>query len=175
LEAIVFANPPISKTPIFRQKFHFRKRVSFTMKRRAVGEKLKQLDECNARLYGFLEKATKLQDSIQSDSSGPRMRVRFVAPLQTIKQNASRVHRALPRSWCQGHGTHKAGLLLEQRLVRRKRRSRRDPFQAVGSVNSFGLCIWREAVLTWLDTEFNLDDKGNPYPRYAIHLFLPRD
>ncbi|RYP46715.1 hypothetical protein DL768_007123 [Monosporascus sp. mg162] len=176
LEAIVFANPPVSETPIFRQKFHFRKRVAFTMKRRAVGEKLEQLNECNARLYGFLEKAAKLQDNVQSDSSGPRIRIRFVAPLQTIRQNASRVHRALSRSWCRVHGAHEAGLLLEQRLVRRKRRNWRGPSQAVGSVNCFGLSIWRESILTWLDTEVYLDDNAGPNPSIgpgaAAHPFV---
>ncbi|GKT45905.1 uncharacterized protein ColSpa_06086 [Colletotrichum spaethianum] len=165
LEAIVFANPPVSETPIFRQKFHFRKRVAFTMKRRAVGEKLEQLDECNARLYGFLEKAAKLQDNVQSDSSESRVRIRFVAPLQTIQQNASRIHRVLSRSWCRTHGAHEAGLLLEQRLVRRQRRAWRGSSRAVGSMNCFGLCIWRESVLTWLNTEFNLDDNDGSDPR----------
>ena len=144
------------------------------MKRRAVGEKLKQLDDCNARLYGFLEKAAKLQDNMQSDSSGPRMRVRFVAPLQTIKQNASRVHRALSRRWCRMHGAHEAGLLLEPRLVPRKPRNWGDASNTVGSVNCFGLCIWREAVLTWLDTEFNVDCKADPFTMYANHHFSSR-
>ncbi len=157
-----------------RQRFHFRKRVAFTMKRRTTSEKLKQLDECNARLYGFLEKAASLQDNMQSDTSGGRVRTRFVAPLQDIQNNASRVHRALSRSWCQVHDAHQAGLLLEQRLLRRKRRNRRGPPPAVGSMSCFGLCVWRESILTWLDTEFNLDDNASPDHKYVVRLVFPK-
>ncbi|KDN62991.1 hypothetical protein CSUB01_10457 [Colletotrichum sublineola] len=161
LEAIVFANPPVSETPIFRQKFHFRKRVAFTMSRKAVNEKLEQLDECNNRLDGFLKKAAKLQDNVQNDSSASRTQIRFVAPLQTIQHNASRIHRVLSRSWCQTHSAHQAGLLLEQRLVRRRRQTGRGLSRPAGSMNCFGLCIWRESVLTWLHTEFNLDNNAH--------------
>ncbi|KAK2049548.1 hypothetical protein LZ31DRAFT_316865 [Colletotrichum somersetense] len=172
LEAIVCSNPPASETPIFRQKFYFRKRVAFTMKRRAVNDMLEQLEECNDRLYGFVEKAAKLQDNVESDSSGSRIRIRFEPPLQTIKQNASRIHRVLSRSWCRKHGAHEVGLLLEERLVRRRGRTGKGSFQAINSMNCFGLSIWRESVMTWLNTEFNLDDTAGSGP--CIRPGLPK-
>jgi hypothetical protein len=130
-----------------------------------VKEKLDQLDECNQRLSGFLEKAAKLDGygSVSyTDPSSPRLQIRFGAPLDTIRHNVSRVHRGLLRSWCRGHSAHEAGLLLEQRLVRRKRRdcTHVQP-PAVGSVSCFGLCILLEPIPTWLDTEFNLEEDYN--------------
>ncbi|KAK2053278.1 hypothetical protein LY76DRAFT_629598 [Colletotrichum caudatum] len=136
LEAIVFSNPPVSETPIFRQRFYFRKRVAFTMKRRA--------------------KAAKLQDNVESDSSGSRIRIRFEPPLQKIQQNASRIHRVLSRSW----------------LVRRRGRTRKGSFHAANSINCFGLSIWRESVTTWLNTEFRLDDTTGSGP--CIRSGLPK-
>ena len=174
LEAIVFANPPLSNTPIFRQRFHFRKRVAFTMNRRAIKEKLRQLEECNVRLYGFLEKAGKIQDNAPSHDSGSRIRIRFVAPLQSIQDNASRVHRVLRRSWCTVHESHRAALLLEQRLVRRRKRNLRGLSEAVGKVNCFEISLWRVSVLTWLDTEFSLDEDSNAASRYGYASSLLR-
>ncbi|KAI0127544.1 hypothetical protein BJ170DRAFT_683381 [Xylariales sp. AK1849] len=160
LEAIVLLNPPLKKTTIYRERFHFRRRVVFTMRRRAIGNKLGQLEECNARLYGFLEKADKIQNHTQNDESGHRINIQFVAPLQNIQENASKIHRVLHRSWCTAHGSHRAGLLLEQRLLRRRKNWRRLP-QAVGNVNCFGISIWRMSALSWLDTEFSLDESSN--------------
>lgn len=129
------------------------------MKRRAVNEKLKQLDECNQRLSGFLEKAARLQDDglpSYANPSGPQLPVRFVASLESIRNNASRVHRGLSRSWCRAHGAHQAGLLLEQRLARRRRRDGAGPPPSVSSASRFGVCILMEPTPTWFDTEFSL-------------------
>jgi hypothetical protein len=133
----------------------------FYSERRSVEEKLRQLDECNQRLAGFLEKAAKLHDhGSDIDTCSPRLRIRFAAPLETIRHGVSRVHRVLARSWCQAHRVHEAGLLLEQRLVRRRRTNctRRQP-SAAGSVSCFGVCILLEPVPTWYDTEISLDDE----------------
>ncbi|KAF5005061.1 hypothetical protein FDECE_8477 [Fusarium decemcellulare] len=159
LGAIILANPPISQTALHGQRrFYFKERVMFTMKRRAMKGKLKQLEECNDRLYNFLEKASKIQENRQPVETSSRSCIQFIAPLRKIQDNASRLHRALHQSWCTGHGaSHQAGLLLEQRL-RRSGRNRRGIAQPVGKADCFGVSLWRVSVLTWLDTEFSLDE-----------------
>ncbi|KAF6839587.1 hypothetical protein CPLU01_01724 [Colletotrichum plurivorum] len=159
LEAVVFANPPLSKTPVLRRRFYFRDRVAFTMKRRAINEKLEQLEKCNSRLYDFLEKAEKIHAISQDgdDPAGRRSRVQFVAPLRSIQGNASKVHQGLRRRWCSEHDCHQAGLLLEQRIVRRKKH-RFGTFRNAGKQNQFSVSLWRAAAMVWLDADFRIED-----------------
>ncbi|RYP22194.1 hypothetical protein DL765_001842 [Monosporascus sp. GIB2] len=113
------------------------------MKRRAVKEKLKQLEECNTRLYGFLEKAGKIQENPSSEDLGSRMSIQFVAPLHIIQENAARVHR---------------------RLSRRRRKALRDYSQTAGRKNCFELSFSRGTASSWLDVEFSLDEHSDAVP-----------
>jgi hypothetical protein len=133
------------------------------MKRRTVKTLLERLDKCNARLSGFMDKAGKIQDEVP----GSRIKIKFVAPLECIQGNASKVHRVLFRSWCDTHPMHRAGLLLEQRLVRRKRKMWKGPPQKAGECDCFGVSLLRVPVLTWIDTEFRVDDSNMQSSRYG--------
>jgi hypothetical protein len=135
------------------------------MKRRTVDQKLEQLEQCNKRLYGFLEKADEIQSSAHHDDSHHRIHIQFVIPLQDIQDNAAKVHRVLHRSWCKDHVSHRAGLLLEQRLLRREKENQRNPPQSVGNGTRFGVSIWRISVSSWLDTEFSLNEVSGDVPR----------
>ncbi|KAK1511975.1 hypothetical protein CTAM01_00905 [Colletotrichum tamarilloi] len=138
--------------------FEFKERIAFTMKRRAVNEKLDQLKSCNERLAVFLEKAEKIHSSTHDGDESLKARIQFVAPLPSIRANASRVHEGLHKRWCADHDCHQAGLLLEQRLIRKKRRNRRGALSDVGKRDRFGVSLWRVTVMAWLDTEFQVDD-----------------
>ncbi|EXF84066.1 hypothetical protein CFIO01_11620 [Colletotrichum fioriniae PJ7] len=158
LEAIVYANTPRPDPAGRRRKFEFKERIAFTMKRRAVNEKLEQLKGCNERLAVFLEKAEKIHSSTHDGDESLKARIQFVAPLTSIRANASRVHEGLHRRWCADHDCHQAGLLLEQRLIRKKRKNRRGALSDVGKRDRFGVSLWRVTVMAWLDTEFQVDD-----------------
>lgn len=158
----MLANPPVSRSPILRQKAEFKKRVAFTMKRRVVKEKLKKLDECNGRLYGFLEKAGKIQENTVSEDLDSRLSIQFVAPLHVIQKNATRVHRVIHHKWCKDHcelSLHRAGLLLEKRISRRQRKVLKGHCQTTG--RCFGLSFSRGTTSPWLDVEFTLDEISN--------------
>lgn len=145
---------------MLRRRFYFRDRVAFTMKRRAINEKLEQLERCNSRLYGFLEKAEKIHAISQDGDDHPggrKSRVQFVAPLRSIQDNASRVHQGLRRRWCADHDCHQAGLLLEQRIVRR-RKHRHGAFRNAGKKDQFSVSLWRAAAMAWLDADFRIED-----------------
>ncbi|KAI1152573.1 hypothetical protein F4825DRAFT_475802 [Nemania diffusa] len=130
LKAILLANPPASKTSRFRQRFEFKKR-------------LKQLGDCNNRLYGFLEKAGNIQDSASSEELVPQGSVRFTIPLHIVQKNATRIHRA--------------GLLLEHRLLRCHRKGGKEYLQTVGRNHCFEFSFWRGITSSWLGVEFSLD------------------
>lgn len=139
------------------------------MKRRAVNEKLEQLKGCNERLAVFLEKAEKIHSSTHDGDESLKARIQFVAPLTSIRANASRVHEGLHRRWCADHDCHQAGLLLEQRLIRKKRKNRRGALSDVGKRDRFGVSLWRVTVMAWLDTEFQVDDDAVAISRYSAH------
>ncbi|KAK3341838.1 hypothetical protein B0T25DRAFT_488810 [Lasiosphaeria hispida] len=167
LEAIVFANPPTLNATRFRTKFCFRERIDFTMNRRAAATLLGKLGKCNTRLSEFIDKADKIQGKIQDEVPGSRAKIKFVAPLTCIRGNASKVYGALSRSWCTTHSTHHAGLRLEQRLVRRGRKNRKRLPQEIGGSDCFGISLLRISKLSWVDTEFRVDDDDAQLPRYG--------
>ncbi|KAK0707941.1 hypothetical protein B0H67DRAFT_588952 [Lasiosphaeris hirsuta] len=164
LEAIVFANPPTPNATRFRTKFCFRERIDFTMKRRSAATLLVRLGECNTRLFGFIEKADKIQGKAQDEVPSSRVKIKFVAPLTCIRGNASEVYRALSRSWCTTHPTHHASLRLEQRLVRRGRKTRKRLPQETGGGDRFGISLLRISKFSWIDTEFRVDDGDAQLP-----------
>ncbi len=139
------------------------------MKRRSVKEKLKTLEECNTRLYSFLEKAGKIQGNSGSEDLDSQMPALFVPPLHIIQENASRVHSIIQRNWCHGrceHDLHRAGLLLEPRLSRRRRKALKNYPQAAGKKNRFEFSFSRGTASSWLAVEFTLDEYSAAVPRY---------
>ncbi|KAK4186117.1 hypothetical protein QBC35DRAFT_413475 [Podospora australis] len=165
LTSLVIANPPISNATVFRARFCFKQRMDFTMNRKSANALLAKLQRCNTRLYEFIEKAEKLQSAVSSTEapSTTRLRIQFVAPLELIRGNASHVHSVLSHGWCDSHAAHHAGLRLEQRLVRRGRNRSslsQDSFTGhVGKSDCFGVSLLRSSMLSWIDTEFHIDEK----------------
>ena len=147
--------------------FSFRERIDFAINRRTAITLLRKLRECNTRLSEFIDKADKIQSRIQDETPGSRVKIKFVAPLTCIRENASKVHGALSRSWCATHLTHHAGLRLEQRLVRRGRKSRKHLPQEIGGSDCFGISLLRISTFSWIDTEFSVDDEDAQLPRYG--------
>jgi hypothetical protein len=153
LDAIVLANPPQSNNS-GPKKFEFKKQVKFTMSRKKVKMLLQELEICNNRLDTFAEKAEKLDDPYKANKKS-----KFALPLRIIQDNAARLYDVLSRSWCSSHPSHCAGLLLEQRLVRRKRipQHRTKPSEGNPEVNCFGLSLLQSpSPLKWLNAEFRL-------------------
>ncbi|CAI0644042.1 unnamed protein product [Colletotrichum noveboracense] len=158
LQAVVSANPPELSTTDGGSRSHFRKRVDFTMKRRDVIRSLKAIEEDNEKLRMLLEGADKIT-SIQDDvGASSRARVRFVGSLKGIRSNACLVHRGLDAKFCMDHECHRAGLLLEQRLKRRKRTSRQAMPKDVGKLGRFCVSVYRCPDTAWLDAEINIED-----------------
>ncbi|KXH63909.1 hypothetical protein CSAL01_02185 [Colletotrichum salicis] len=169
LEAVVYANKPRPGPAGRRRRSEFKERIAFIMKRRAVNKKLEQLKGCNERLAVFLEKAEKIHSSPHDGDESLKARIQFVAPLTSIRANASRVHEGLHRRWCADHDCHRVGLLLEQRLIRRKKKNRRGTLSEMGKRDRFGVSLWRVTVMAWLDTEFHVDDHALAVSRYWAH------
>ncbi|KAK3937486.1 hypothetical protein QBC46DRAFT_460845 [Diplogelasinospora grovesii] len=103
---------------------------TFTMKRKDVRRLLAELKECNDRLEQFIEKAQKFeQPSAQATTSKPHLST----PLQKISEYATSLHHVLLQAWCcTSHSRHHAHLLLEHRMIkRRKRRQLKAKFLVV--------------------------------------------
>lgn len=166
LGAIVHANTPSSsqKGSSHGLKFEFRKQIAFTTKWRTAKKLLDEFGSCNARLAGFMEKADRLQESMP----GPgRTRVKFVAPLSSIRENATRVHKSLCRTWCEHQPVHHAGIRLEQRLVRRAKRM--GIRERLGKCDCFGISLQKTSFLSWVETEFYLDQQ------HYTHIFASHE
>jgi hypothetical protein len=161
LGALVQANPPTSNSQIPAKRFEFRERIKFTMKRRKLQNIMERMELCVRRLSEFSHKAEKLKDSTPRD----RQRVRYSGSLGVIRQNASKIHQVLLRSWCNMHpkntwcGTHpehRAGLLLEQRIVRKVKMKHLQQVaeNKVTSSDCFALYLDEPSVVRkWLTTE----------------------
>lgn len=156
LEAIVAGNPPnTNAAAATKSKFNFTERVNFSMKRKVAVKQLQRLTLCNARLAEFIEKADKMRETTPVS----HIKVKFAAPLDRIKDNASKVYIVLTRSWCAVHPTHHAGLRLEQRLVRRRRKRSPCGTHSVGDAARFGVSLLRISNISWVDTEFSIDEE----------------
>ncbi|PGH13361.1 hypothetical protein AJ80_06355 [Polytolypa hystricis UAMH7299] len=159
LGSVVLANPPQSGTPILFKKFQFRNRVKFSMKRQRVRSLLERLDKCNTRLQNYTETAAKLAAGEEEEPYQVHARVKFTAPLGCIQDNATKLHQALSRNWCTSHQSHRACLLLEQHLVRRKKhpKLRVGKSVAVAEAGCFGVCLSpNPKELKWIEGEFRL-------------------
>ncbi|RYP13602.1 hypothetical protein DL765_006803 [Monosporascus sp. GIB2] len=112
LESIVLANRPATSPNHGAPKFHFNRRVKFTMKRREVIRLLERLQACNARMDTFTEKAEKLEEP---NKSGWKSTLSM--PIQQIQEYAISLHQVLSRAWsCSTHHSHCANLMLEHRM-----------------------------------------------------------
>lgn len=150
------ANKPAVQSASNR-KFQFSNRLKFTMKRRKVKGLLENLDQYNARLDGLVQKAER----IEGDRYQTHKKLRFTEPWDTVRKNARMLYRALSQSWCDSHSSHSVGLLLEQRIVRKKRPNRDKGVIPRPQENCFALCLFHDACGgTGLDAEFRLLQKA---------------
>lgn len=157
LEAIVLANPPSKKHGIL--EFQFSKRVKFTMKRQRVRKLLEELEICNRRLDTYANKAEKLEEPYKAEK-----KPKFALPLRSIEENAARLYDVLSRTWCSAHSSHHAGLLLEQRLVRKRKRmaSQQGGRAEECDVNCFGISLLQSpSTRKWLEVEFRLAEAAS--------------
>lgn len=163
LHSIVQANPPASLSLDPRKRFFFRERVRFTMKKQDLRDRMDRLHKCIETLAGFAERAEKLDD-------GPTRqlcKIKFSAPLTSIRENACKVHKVLQSRWCTSHSLHRAGILLEERILRRKRgrQSARAASEPIGTADRFALCLDEHLPATgWLATEFRIIESPQRYP-----------
>jgi hypothetical protein len=162
LEAVVSRQPPAKKGGILRQKFEFKNRIKFTMKRQKIKTSLDELQQNIDTLDKLHTKAERLL-SVEALPSRGRL-PRFALPLDIIRQNAERLYRVLSQSWsCPDH-SHTSGLLLEQRLKKRKTKT----FQPVAEKASrnyqyFDMTFYSPVCHKWLDVEIRvleMDDIG---------------
>ncbi|KAJ5175165.1 uncharacterized protein N7482_001042 [Penicillium canariense] len=159
---VVFSNLQIANTPFLHRNFEFRQRIKFTMKKNRVKAALERLEACTRMIDAWTTRADRMQDEIPQS----RLKLKFSASLGTIQENATKVHRAISRTWCNDNPVHVAHLLLEQRLVRSKKRKR--PLQTlqaassnlVAQATSFGLSLRGDcnASSQWLNSEIRIDE-----------------
>lgn len=155
LEAIIAAHPPQTqqgKLP----KFKFSKRVKFTMKRQKIKKLLNDLTKSIDLLDTYLEKSEKLEVSYEA-----HRKPKFAFPLHLTQRNAARLYDVLSRTWCSGHPAHSAGLLLEQRLVTKKRRSMASRQREQSSEECDSSCfaislLQNPPARKWLEVEFRI-------------------
>lgn len=136
------------------------------MKKNRVKAALERLEACTRMIDVWTSRADRLQEeTLQS-----RRKLKFSASLGTIQENATKVYQAISRNWCNDNPVHVARLLLEQRLVRSKKR--KVPPQAatlnlVAQATCFGLSLRGdcEASSRWLNSEIRVDELPS---RYAL-------
>ena len=154
LYSIVQANPPISLSLDPSKRYFFQERLKFTMKRQTLKERMSKIQHGIQSLASFVEKAEKLNDGLPQK----RCKVKFIAPLEFIRENAYNVHGALLSRWCLSHTSHRAAILLEDRLQRRRRGkqlTQHTTSEQGGEANCFTLCLDDHVPVTkWLSTEF---------------------
>lgn len=152
---IVLANPPSKKHG--KLEFQFSKRVKFTMKKKKVKRLIVELDICNRRLDTYANKAEKLEEPYKAEKKS-----KFALPLRLIEENATRLYDVLARTWCPAHSSHHAGLLLEQRLVKKRKQRVSQQNAEKCDVNCFRISLLQSlSPRKWLDVEFRLVEESN--------------
>ncbi|KAF3195663.1 hypothetical protein TWF225_000059 [Orbilia oligospora] len=144
------------------QKFELSKRIKFTMKKKKIKESLEELGNSVGMLDKFQEKADKISEADELYNLGHGL---VLTPnVDIIRGNAKKLYDVLSKTWCSTHSSHHAGLLLEQRLIRKPKR--RGP--ALGSKPStfghcdtdcFALSLLQSSTSTskkWLDVEIRI-------------------
>ncbi|KAH7260971.1 uncharacterized protein BKA55DRAFT_686548 [Fusarium redolens] len=155
LGAIIQEQAPVAQTAHPRKALRLQKRAKFTWSRHKIKAEMKKLEDCNAKLTRILTASNSLTESAPTTD---KMAVSFVGLLEEISRNASRVHDALSNSWCVlGDCTHKAGIMLEERLSRKSMSHKSGATRPYGNFGHFSISLWRDAVATWLNAEFRLD------------------
>ncbi|KAI3530449.1 hypothetical protein CABS03_06260 [Colletotrichum abscissum] len=173
LAIIISSNPPISNSQDPQERFRFEKRLEFTLKRRSVDKKLQAITKFNTDLRNLLQGAYKINQFQKDEGLCHKARIQFVAPLQSIQQNASRLHRGLHKRWCGTHDCHRAGLLLEQRL-HRKRIHRQGLLKDGGNLERFGVALPRVEEKTWLDMEIRVLGESIPETSFRSSPKIPK-
>ncbi len=122
------------------------------MKRQKVKRLLVELDICNKRLDTHANKAEKLEKPYKAEK-----RSKFALPLRMIEENATRLYDVLARTWCLAHSSHHAGLLLEPRLVKKRKGRVSQQTAEKYDVNCFRILLLQSpSPRKWLDVEFRL-------------------
>ncbi|KAL8855863.1 MAG: hypothetical protein Q9178_007483 [Gyalolechia marmorata] len=104
------------------QRFEISRRVKFTMKKKKIKESLGELQRHIEILDKFQVKADKFTAAeVLYKSDGG---LTFTLPVGSIRQNAKNLYKVLSKTWCRTHSSHSAGLLLEQRLIKKPNRGR---------------------------------------------------
>ncbi|MBE3044224.1 hypothetical protein IMZ48_16970 [Candidatus Bathyarchaeota archaeon] len=125
LEGIILANKPVEASFQGGLQFEFKRRVKLTMKRKEIRSLLKDIRSCNERLDQFIAKAEKLE---QPSSQPAGLKSTLALSLQEIQDYATSLHHALSRAWsCSALAPHRVYLLLEHRMVRKKRQKCLSP------------------------------------------------
>ena len=155
LEAIIAAHPPVIQ-PGKLPKFEFRKRVKFTMKRQKIRILLDDLTKTVDQLDSYLDKAEKLEESYKANRKS-----KLAFPLRLMQRNAARLYDVISQAWCSTHSTHSAGILLEQRLVKRTKRhmAGRQGEQLLKKSDSscFAVSLSQTSpARKWLEAEFRI-------------------
>lgn len=170
LVPIVFSNSQIANTPFLLKNFEFGQRIKFTMKKNRVKAALERLEACTRTIDAWTARADRLQD----ETPQTRLKLKFSASLGTIQENATKIYQAISRNWCNDGPVHVARLLLEQRLVRSKKRKR--PLQTTGlnlvaQPSCFGLSLRGDcnASSQWLNSEIRIDELPSRYARLGFH------
>lgn len=160
LHAIISQHAPARKDGKV-SAFEFSTALKFTMKKSRLAVALQELSRLNGTLRMIQTGADKLKE-VDEIVGSVRNQSNFAIPLHVIRKNAAKVYEVLSRSWCSNHNTHCAGLLLEQRLVRKAKRGtsawRRNQCVPAGSklgdASRFGVSILRSCSSDkWLDLE----------------------
>jgi hypothetical protein len=154
LEALVSKQPPAKKGGILRKNFDFKNRIKFTMNRQKIKTALDELQENINTLDKLHAKAERVQEV---EALPTRGRSRFSLPLDVIRQNAERLYRVLSQSWsCPDH-SHNSGLLLEQRLKKRKARALQTlPEKTSRNYQYFDMTFYSPVCRRWLDVEIRV-------------------
>lgn len=141
---------PASLDPL--KRYRFRDRVKFTMKRQILRTKMNEIRHSIDGLTTFIERADRLHNGQSLECSE---KVQFLVPLDSIRANACDVHEILLSRWCDAHAPHRAAILLEDRLYRRRRGSQpsRSPRQEeVNKAKCFALCLNDHVPHRWQST-----------------------
>jgi hypothetical protein len=141
------------------------------MKKKRVKAALERLEACTRKIDDWTTRADRLQD--ETPQSRPKLE--FSASLDTIQENATKVHQGISQNWCNDNPVHVARLLLEQRL-RRPRKTRR-PHQAaslnlVAQATCFELSLRGDcnASSQWLNSEIRIDELPSWYVLFSSLL-----
>ena len=162
LEAIISAHPPAKQHGVPFQ-FRLGERVKFSMKRQRIRKSLDELKSSIEQLDTFYAKAEKLDEPYKT-----RTKTKFALPLHVVQQNAARIYNVLSKTWCSSHASHSAGLLLEQRLVRKPERGKAGWRQQQLPSDSRDCNCFEISLLEslsprkWLDVELRLVETALP-------------